>query len=312
MGKEYIFMDNLYVIIVIYNGIKWIENCISSVLKSTVQSKILIVDNGSTDGSLEYIRNTFPSVKIIPNSENLGFGKANNLGMEYALENNADYVYLLNQDAYVEPDTFEKLIDIHKKNLDFGVLSPLQVNAKKNHLDKNFAKYCNNVQCSNILDDYLLQQKKKEVYEIEYIMAAHWLISKECLQKVGGFNPTFPHYGEDENYIHRLHFHKLKCGIVPSAISVHDRENRPFPKEKIIHFNYIEFLKIKSNINTSSSYKMKKCFRNSITSFRLTFRYLTLKPIFNMVKFIFHSKKIEKNNFIAKNNKYSFLNYKDE
>ncbi|MDE6377495.1 MAG: hypothetical protein K2K72_01990, partial [Duncaniella sp.] len=58
-------------------------------------------------------------------------------------------------------------------------------------------------------------------------MAAHWLMTRDCLELTGLFSPTFFHYGEDSNYVQRLHYHGLKIGIVLSAIAVHDRELRP-------------------------------------------------------------------------------------
>ena len=89
---------------------KWIDKCINSVLNSTLYAKIILIDNGSTDGTLEYISNNFPQAIILPNQKNLGFGKANNLGIEYALSHNCDYVYLLNQDAWIEENTLEILV----------------------------------------------------------------------------------------------------------------------------------------------------------------------------------------------------------
>lgn len=124
-------MSKLLVIIVTYNGMKWLDKCLSSVINSTIKADLFIVDNGSTDGSIEFMKQNYPDARLVISKENLGFGKANNLGLQYAVDNNYDYVYLLNQDAWVEPDTFEKLVDIQKQNPTFGVLSPLQVNRKK-------------------------------------------------------------------------------------------------------------------------------------------------------------------------------------
>ena len=62
-------------------------------------------------------------------------------------------------------------------------------------------------------------------------MAAHWLVSRGALRKVGGFSPAFRQYGEDDNYIDRLHWHGFSCGVVPAASAVHDRSGRSLPKE---------------------------------------------------------------------------------
>ena len=62
-------------------------------------------------------------------------------------------------------------------------------------------------------------------------MAAHWLVSRGALRKVGGFSPAFRQYGEDDNYIDRLHWHGFSCGVGPAASAVHDRSGRSLPKE---------------------------------------------------------------------------------
>jgi GT2 family glycosyltransferase len=66
----------------------------------------------------------------------------------------------------------------------------------------------------------------QDVYEVKDVMAAHWLISMDCLRRTGGFSPTFRHYGEDNNYVDRVEYHGFKTGFVPATKAVHDRENR--------------------------------------------------------------------------------------
>ena len=64
------------------------------------------------------------------------------------------------------------------------------------------------------------------------MMASHWMISRGCLQKVGGFSPAFIMYGEDDNYIDRARWHGYLCGVVPAASAVHDRADRPSNKDQ--------------------------------------------------------------------------------
>ena len=65
---------------------------------------------------------------------------------------------------------------------------------------------------------------------VPFVMAAHWMISRKCLEAVGGFSPSFAHYGEDDNFIHRAQYHGFRCGILSSSGAVHDREMRPMTK----------------------------------------------------------------------------------
>ena len=192
----------LLVIIVTYNGMKWIDKCLSSVNNSTIKADLFIVDNGSTDGTIEYIKEQYPEAHFIISKENLGFGRANNLGLRFALDNNYDFVYLLNQDAWVEENTFKNLIRINNKYPEYYIISPLQTNKEKTKLDANFSKFCS----VDMSSDYICNQQPKEIYETDCAMAAHWMMSNRCIQDVGGFSPTFKHYGEDINYIDRIHY----------------------------------------------------------------------------------------------------------
>src|SRR5690606_5976029 len=131
----------IYTIIVTYNGEKWVRKCLETVSKSSIRTEIIVVDNNSKDDTLNIIEKEFPEVILLKQTKNLGFGQANNLGIVYALNNAADYFFLINQDVYIYPDTIEKLISNHKNNKDFGVLSPMHLNGEGNCLDKNFSEY---------------------------------------------------------------------------------------------------------------------------------------------------------------------------
>lgn len=233
-------------IIVTFNAMPWIEMCLDSLRRSTITPDFFIIDNGSTDGTQQFIREKFPDAELIQSNENLGFGRANNIGFQKALDEGYDYVYLLNQDAWVMPDTINTLIDIHKRNPEYGVLSPMQLQANEKHFDNNFL--CNVLklaQCgSNTFEEDLFFNRLKEVYDVNFVMAAHWLISRKCIETVGGFSPTFPHYGEDDNYLQRCQYWGFKIGIVPIAKAVHDRENRKYSDVRHQYISkYIEALK---------------------------------------------------------------------
>ena len=132
-------MCKIITIIVTYNGCIWIDKCIGSLKKSSIQNQIIVIDNFSTDQTINYIKENYPDVLIIQNKNNLGFGKANNIGLNYAIEENADYIFLLNQDAWVEPDTIKYLVEFQKMNKEFGIVSPIHLNGKGSELDKNFS-----------------------------------------------------------------------------------------------------------------------------------------------------------------------------
>lgn len=222
-------MDKTLIIIVTYNGMKWIDKCLSSVFQSQHPVDCIVIDNASSDNTAQYISENYPTALLIQSNLNLGFGKANNIGIQYAIENNYDYVYLLNQDAWLNTDTISVLIDMSKQQPSYGILSPMQISAGGS-LDYNFRFCCpKDIKSTNT----------DSIYSVDFVMAAHWLITKKCLRTVGGFSPSFPHYGEDHNYIHRAIFHGFKIGIVPHAEAVHDREYRAKKKDIIIRQNYL-------------------------------------------------------------------------
>ena len=225
-------MADVLVIIVTYNALKWVGKCLRSVENSTHPADVVLIDNGSTDGTLPLVRTDFPQVRIVETGENLGFGAANNIGLRMALDEGYSFAYLLNQDAWLEKDTLEKLIAAHKP--DWGVLSPMQMSAHGKR-DKRFDKKCGKLidaRLSGFHTDTL-------VVEVPFVMAAHWLVSRRAIETVGGFSPAFKQYGEDDNWLHRLHWHKLQCGVVPAAQAVHDRGGRRLSREKKLQLKCI-------------------------------------------------------------------------
>ncbi len=218
----------VFAIVVIYNGMQrnWIQKCFDSILTSSIPVDIIAIDNGSTDGSIHFIKENYPQVDFTVSEENLGFGKANNIGLRKALDKGGDYFFLLNQDAWVDPYTIEELVKQSEKNPEYGVISPMHLNGKGDALDYNFSLQITPDRCPNLYSDFLLNKVKNELYEVRFVCAAAWLITKECLRIVGGFSPAFFHYGEDDNYIHRIQYFNLKVGIYPLCRILHDRQER--------------------------------------------------------------------------------------
>ncbi len=219
-------MINVFVIIVTYNGFEWVDKWFKSLLNSTIPLKIIVIDNGSVDGTCEKIRKHFAEVDLIESTSNLGFGQANNIGIKKAYDLGATHFFLLNQDAWMEPDTIEKLIIKQKENNEFGILSPVHLNGRGDALDSNFSTCIIPSKCRSLYSDFYLNSIQDKIYEIDFVNAAAWLLSRKCIEKVGGFSPSFFQYGEDDNYIHRAHYFGVKVGIYPLSKIFHDRENR--------------------------------------------------------------------------------------
>jgi GT2 family glycosyltransferase len=241
----------VYTIIVTYNGEKWILNTINSLLKSTLKNDIIVVDNGSTDDTIKIIKE-FENISLFINDENLGFGAANNVGLRKVLTDKYDYAFLLNQDAWVESTTIEALVNIHQTNKEFGIISPIHLNPKENKLDYQFNKYLKqnkyNFDTINIPTD-------NKLLEIDFVNAACWLLPRETISLVGEFDELFFMYGEDNNYVQRLIFKKLRIGIYPNCNIYHDREyNRLTKVSKLKYINRKKSTYLNIILNPNKNY----------------------------------------------------------
>lgn len=216
----------VYSIVVTYNGAHWIDKCLSSLVTSTVNSHhIIVIDNNSTDATVSIIKEKFASVELIQSDKNLGFGKANNIGMQMALSAGADFVFLLNQDAWVDSSTIENLVSLHHENPDYGILSPMHFNGEGELLDhKVFANVFGNNVGREIVSDLLLD-KVQPLYDLKFINAAVWLVPVKCIERIGCFDKAFFHYGEDCNFAQRVIFHNYKIGLSLKGKAYHDREH---------------------------------------------------------------------------------------
>lgn len=203
---------NVFIIIVSYNGEKWLQKNLESLQQSNYPAKVLVVDNFSTDNSVSIVE-SFSEVQFIALNENLGFGKANNLGVKEAINQQADYVFLLNQDTWVFPDTIETLVSVAESNKQYGIVSPIHFSSNANVLDENFKTYWGRK--SNEISE--------TIDEVPFVNAAAWLIPKRVVETVGCFEPIFQHYGEDRNYVNRVKFHRYKIVIAKESKICHDR-----------------------------------------------------------------------------------------
>lgn len=229
--KESLTDFKVYVVIVTYNAAPWLKTCLDS-LRNSMPCVIVVIDNKSQDNTIQIIKSHYPEVILFESEENLGFGKANNIGISYALKQGAQYMLLLNQDAWLEPETLESLMHISASHPEYFILSPLHLAGDGLKLDYNFCHYISS-SGKDLLSDILLNSTtKRKVYEVDFVNAAIWFMPREAFIKIGGFDPLFPHYGEDTDYVNRVRYHGYKVGVCPDLKGYHDRKQEPFNLEK--------------------------------------------------------------------------------
>ncbi len=280
MSKE--SSNNTTVIIVTYNAMTWLQKCLNSIPN---EYPVIVVDNHSGDATVSYIKENFPKIHLIENTENKGFGQANNQGISHALADGAEAVFLLNQDAYLENDTVSTLENVCAQHKDFGVLSPIHWNGTRKTLDRNFHYYA--TRSIPMVSDLLRKENLDTVYEVPFVNAAGWFIPKSTLNTIGGFDPLFFHYGEDENYCQRLRYHGLKVGIVPTSHLIHDRQDRVVAKPSYASEAYFMDWKRKmllkyADINTADAMqdlqnlisKKKRAYLKATLRFRLNNKHI--------------------------------------
>lgn len=210
------------VVIVTFNGGHWVNKNINSLIHSNFPVDIIVVDNASSDNSVALLE-AFPQIEIIKSAVNLGFGKANNIGIKKALTNGSDAVFLLNQDTWIFEDTIGNLAREMNLNPEFGILSPMHFSADAITLDENFNTYYNRK-----------EEEQGNCVTVPFVNAAAWLVSRECFDKVGFFEPMFGHYGEDRNFCDRVKYHDFKIGIIKDSKICHDRTiSRSFKKDVV-------------------------------------------------------------------------------
>ena len=215
-------------VIVTFNGATWIERCLSSLFEGSLVPRVYVVDNASSDDSAALVEAKFPQAVLIRSGRNLGFGVGNNLGIARALADGADHLLLLNQDAYVLPGTLAGLLRFMQAEPTVGVVSPLHCGPEESTIDrKTYVGYLANG-ARELLCDAVLGQPQPH-YLIRGINAAAWFMRAAVLRKVGGFDPLFFMYGEDDDLIARLNHHGVGFALLPSQRIVHLRQSPPRP-----------------------------------------------------------------------------------
>lgn len=262
----------VYIIIVTYNGEIDIESCIDSILNSNYPAYIVVVDNKSTDNTVLLIKEKYPSVYLIELNENLGFGRANNLGISYAYDHGAEFVFLLNQDTWILRDTILILVNFHKNNKEILISTPVQMNGEGTAIDSRFSDHVSGAVFVNcLLSDVVISNLISEHYEVKFANAAAWFMRRECIEIVGVFNPIFQHYGEDVEYVNRLNEKGYKLYLITTAKIFHNRTQSIFNGNQSVESLYVGERAI---VNIRLSNNKRKEFINLMSAL---FRILSIR-----------------------------------
>ncbi len=209
---------DLSIIIVNYKTLELTSNCLDSIYEANMKGidfEVIVVDNASEDGSIEAIEGHYPQVKIIKNSENLGFSKANNMGIRSSV---ADFILLLNSDTIVEGNTISDALQFMRNHRHVGALG-CKVLLESGALDmackRSFPTPANGIYHSLKLDKRFPKSKlfgeynltfvsEDKICSVDCIMGAFMMVSRQAIDAVGLLDEDYFMYGEDVDWCYRI------------------------------------------------------------------------------------------------------------
>jgi GT2 family glycosyltransferase len=184
-------------IVLNYNGKNYLQTCLPSLESQTYSNySVIVCDNASIDGSVDYVKINFPSITIIQNKENFGFAKGNNIAMKLALEKGADYVLLLNNDVIVEKDVIEKLVTTAESDKKIGIVGPKIFDIRNRSLIHEIGMTCDKFGFPAVIK-YENVKDEGNISEAFYVSGCAMIIKQEVLRKIGFFDETYFMFAED-------------------------------------------------------------------------------------------------------------------
>jgi GT2 family glycosyltransferase len=212
----------VYLVTVNWNRHQDTLECLDSLLKVDYPNlRLLAVDNGSSDGSAQAIADRYPQVELICHESNLGFAGGYNSGMRHALQNGADYILILNNDATLATQSVSALL--RRVSPGAGILSPVIYYAHQDEIIWSAGGKINawTLEQSSTLQDQPDPGEWPDFIEQDFVTGCCMLFPRQTLQKVGLFDESFQLYYEDSDLCRRVRQAGLGIRVVPEARAWH-------------------------------------------------------------------------------------------
>jgi len=228
------------IIIVNWNGREYLKTCLDSVFSQSYKNfKVILVDNGSTDDSLDFVKKNYSDVEIIPLDKNYGFAKANNIGMEAALKDETvEYIALLNNDTKVEKKYLIELVKVISSDNKIGICASKMLRMDNpGILDSTGHIFPDGV---GVINDRGGGETDIGQYDDKLDVigacAGACLYKRKMLEEIGLFDESFGSYYEDAELSWRAYKAGWKAKYVPTALVYHKRygtsgKNKALEKE---------------------------------------------------------------------------------
>ena len=210
----------VWAVVVNWNGRDVLEPCLRTLLASSYSNlSVLVVDNASSDGSAQFVRDEFPSVRVAEQSSNLGFAAGVNAGLEYTLDEGADYVLLLNNDIELDGNAVSALVEAALAHPSSAFVGPMIYYADRPSVIWS-AGGAVSFWTGNIRHVGLREEDAGQyvgVMEVDYVTACAVLASAEAVRTVGPMDEGYYMYNEDTDWCVRARDAGFDVLFAPSA-----------------------------------------------------------------------------------------------
>jgi GT2 family glycosyltransferase len=219
------YSPKVSIVLLNLNGYQDTRDCLISLQQVRYPNfRAIVVDNGSSDDSFQRLQKEFPEAHLIRSEENLGFCGGNNLGIESALENRADYVLLLNNDTVVDPDFLNELVQTGESDRRIGILGPkifYYSEPKRIWYAGGYVKYGSGA-CRHFGQDHMDEGGKFDsLVDTEFVTGCAMMIKSELLREIGILDEKLFIYWEDSDYCMRAKAAGNRLVFVPTAVVWH-------------------------------------------------------------------------------------------
>lgn len=271
-------MFKIAIIIPVHNGLSYTKECLKSLIEITLdpvllhQLSIIVVDDGSSDGTEEWIRNNFPAVIVLNGDGNLWWSGGVNKGAKYAFEEqNFDYVLLWNNDIEIDKNYFYELIELVKKSDNNKIIGSKIIDANSEYIWSMGGIFNPKTGLK-----YMIGQGKPNSKEYEKIHEPDWLtgmgtlVPKKIIEKIGYWDQKkFPQYLGDCEFTYRAKLNGFKLIVYPNLIIRNDTSHTGLWHNNDFRLFIKSLYDSKSSLNLRDNFRFYKLYATSTRAYFL-------------------------------------------
>jgi GT2 family glycosyltransferase len=257
-------MTSLYIVIPVYNRKEFTRDCLVSLQKQAVEHQVVVVDDGSTDGTGEMLAKEFPAVMVLNGDGNLFWTAAINMGIRHALDAGASYVITLNNDTVASEDFLEKMMHwaVKVPNSLFGAFD-IDIRTKKPYYGGEIINWA--LCSSRYLLDELTEDQRVGIHKVSLFPGRGLLIPRNVFEKIGLFaEKELPHYLADYDFtqLARKKGFSIYCNYDAKLFTYPDEGgDRKFHEQKTFKNFYKHLFDIRGggNLRNFTKYTFRNC-----------------------------------------------------